>query len=123
MAMTVVVTFALACLFTTVARAADEPAKVAGKWEMSFEGPQGPVTRNLTIEQDGEKIKGTLSGPRGDAEFKGAVKGKNISFSVTRQTPNGERTIEYKGAVDGDNMKGTVEMMGNSREWTAKRAK
>lgn len=121
--LSVVVAFALAVLLVGVTRAADEPAKVAGKWEMTSEGRQGPTTRNMTIEQDGEKIKGTLSSPRGDQEFTGTVKGKNISFTVKFQTPNGERTIEYKGTVEGDSMKGTVEMMGNPREWTAKRAK
>ena len=121
--MTVVVAFAVAFLLTAALRA-QEPAKVAGKWEMSFEGPQGPVTRPLTIEQDGENIKGTMGGPRGDTPFTGTVKDKNITMVVKRQRPDGsEVTIEYKGTVEGDSMKGTVEMMGGSREWTAKRAK
>ena len=114
---------AMALVFSMASFGAPQAAKVAGKWEMTSEGRQGPVTRNMTIEQDGEKIKGTLSGPRGDQEFTGTIKGKDISFIVKFQTPNGERTVEYKGTVDGDSMKGTVEMGQRTVEWTAKRAK
>ena len=112
---------ALALAFAATGYA--QGAKVAGKWELTSEGRQGPMTRNMTIEQDGEKIKGVISGQRGDQEFTGMVKGKDISFTVKFQTPNGERTVEYKGTVDGDSMKGTVEMGQATREWTAKRAK
>jgi hypothetical protein len=100
-----------------------QAGKVAGKWELTSEGRQGPMTRDMTIEQDGEKIKGVISGQRGDQEFTGTVKGKDISFTVKFQTPNGERTVEYKGTVDGDSMKGTVEMGPRTVEWSAKRAK
>lgn len=102
---------------------AQQATKVAGKWEMTSEGRQGPMTRDMTIEQDSEKIKGVISGQRGDQQFTGTVKGKDISFTVKFQTPNGERTVEYKGTVDGDSMKGTVEMGPRTVDWTAKRAK
>jgi hypothetical protein len=103
--------------------AADEPAKVAGKWEMSWEGRQGPQTSTLTFEQDGEKLKGTMSGPRGDTPITGTIKGKEIKFSVTRQTPQGEFTVEYTGTVTGDEMKGTFQAGPMAREWKAKRVK
>lgn len=102
---------------------AQQATKVAGKWEMTSEGRQGPMTRDMTIEQEGEKIKGVISSQRGDQELTGTVKGKDISFTVKFQTPNGERTVEYKGTVDGDSMKGTVEMGPRTVDWTAKRAK
>jgi hypothetical protein len=112
-----------ALALTLAATSYAQGTKVAGKWELTSEGRQGPMTRNMTIEQEGEKIKGVISGQRGDQEFTGTLKGKDISFTVKFQTPNGERTVEYKGTVDGDSMKGTVETPGGSREWTAKRAK
>jgi hypothetical protein len=112
---------------------AQAPAKVAGKWEMTTQGRQGPVTSTLTLEQDGEKLKGTLSGQRGDAPVTGTIKGNDINFSVTRQTPNGEFTIEYTGKVDGETMKGTISGgpggggpgggQAPVREWSAKKAK
>jgi len=118
--------FTLACgllLACGVAAAADEPANVAGTWEVSSQGRNGPMTQTLTITQDGGKIKGTLTSPRGDSNFEGTVAGNKISFTINRETPNGTFTIEYTGTVDGDSMKGTAHSERFDREWTAKRTK
>ena len=107
------------------ALAADEAAKVDGKWEMSSEGQNGPMTSTLTIQQDGSTIKGTLTGRRGDAPLEGTVTGNKVSFTVKRQTQNGDTmAIEYTATVDGDSMKGKVhsERFGD-RDFTAKRTK
>jgi len=115
---------ALAIVFGGTAVAADEQAKVAGKWEMTSQSPRGTMTSTLTFQQDGEKLKGTMTGPRGgETAFEGTVKGNEISFTVKRQTPNGEFTVEYKGTVSGDTIKGTTETPRGQREWTAKRVK
>ena len=119
-------TFALACglllMLGSKAIAADEPAKVAGTWEMTFEGPMGTRTQTLTIQQDGSTIKGTVKGQRGESPLEGSVTGNKISFTVKRDTPNGAFTIEYTGTVDGDSMKGTIHSARFDGEWTAKRA-
>lgn len=121
------VAFALACGLLLIcgvrAIAADEPAKVAGTWEVSSTGPNGPMTQTLTLQQDGSTIKGTLTGRRGEAPLAGSVAGNNISFTVKRDTPNGTFTMEYTGTVDGDSMKGKVHSERFDREWTAKRQK
>jgi hypothetical protein len=104
-------------------RAADETANAAGTWEMTSEGPNGPMTQTLTIQQDGSKIKGTLTGRRGDMPFEGTVAGNKISFTIKRDTPNGTFTIEYSATIDGDSMKGTAHSERFDREWTAKRTK
>ena len=118
--------FALTCgllLTCGVAAVADESAKVAGTWEVSSQGRNGPMTQTLTITQDGGKIKGTLTSPRGDAPFEGTVTGNKVSFTINRETPNGTFTIEYTATVDGDSMKGTAHSERFDREWTAKRTK
>ena len=105
--------------------AADEPAKVAGTWEISSQGPNGPMTQTLTLQQDGGAIKGTMTGRRGDTPVEGTVSGNTVTFSVKRQTPNGDTmVIDYKATVDGDSMKGSVhsERFGD-RDFTAKRTK
>jgi hypothetical protein len=102
--------------------AAEEPAKVAGTWEMTSEGPRGTMTQTLTIQQDGSTIKGTLTGRRGESPVEGSVTGNKISFTVKRETPNGTFTIEYSGTVDGNTMKGKAHSERFDSEWTAKRA-
>lgn len=118
--------FAVICALALagVAVKAADPAKVAGAWEMTSQGRQGPQTSNITFEQDGGKIKGSIKGARGETPFEGTVDGNKITFTVKRQTQNGEITITYNGAVDGDNIKGTMSMgQGEPREWSAKRSK
>ncbi len=99
-------------------------ANVAGEWEMTSEGRQGPRTTNIKIEQDGEKITVTMPGMRGGGEIKaeGTIKGNDIEWSITRSTQRGEFTITYKGTVEGNTMSGTVQMGDfGPREWTAKK--
>ena len=105
--------------------AADEPAKVAGTWEMTSESRSGPMTQTMTITQDGGSIKGTLTGRRGDAPLEGTVTGNKLSFTVKRETQSGDTLVmEYTGTVEGDSIKGKVhsERFGD-REFTAKRTK
>jgi len=118
--------FALACgvllMWGGRVIAAEEPAKVAGTWEMTSESPRGTRTQTLTIQQDGSTIKGTLKGQRGESPLEGSITGNKISFTVKRETPNGTFTLEYSGTIDGDSMKGKVHSERFDGEWTAKRA-
>ena len=100
---------------------AQDAAKVGGTWEMSMQGRQGPVTNTLTIEQTGNKFKGTLKTQRGETPVEGTVDGNKISFNVERETPNGKFTQEFTGTVDGDSIKGTVKMGEREMDWTAKK--
>lgn len=103
--------------------ASAQDAKVAGSWDLSAPGRDGNmVTQTLTLQQDGTKLTGTLKGQRGEAPVTGTISGSNVSFSVTRTTPNGDMKIDYTGTVSGDAMKGTLTVMGNTADWTAKRS-
>jgi hypothetical protein len=106
-----------------IAAAAQDGAKVDGSWEMTMQSQRGTMTETLTFQQDGNTLKGTAKGQRGESALEGKVDGNKIHFSVHRTTPNGERIVEYNGTVDGDSMKGTVKFGENEREWTATRGK
>ncbi len=106
----------LAC----VARAQD--ANVAGAWQLSMPGRNGNMmTENLTLQQDGQKLTGTINGRRGDEPVTGTINGKNVAFSVSIQGQQGAFKLDYTGTVDGDSMKGTMSVMGNTVNWTAKK--
>jgi hypothetical protein len=115
---------ALCVLVLSMAHVASaQDAKVAGSWDLSAPGRDGNInTSTLTLQQDGTKLTGTIKGQRGEAPLTGSINGNNISFSVTRNTPNGEIKIDYTGTVSGDAMKGTLSVMGNTIDWTAKRS-
>jgi hypothetical protein len=119
------VAFCCAVLFAFVMVAqAQAPAKVAGTWEMTNTGRNGPVTNTLTLTQDGATLKGTMKGMNGmDIPLEnGTVTGNAIDFTVTRAGRNGDVKVEYKGTVDGNTMKGTFMQGQNSVDWTAKRS-
>jgi hypothetical protein len=113
----------LAVALVVAAIAAHALVDVSGTWELTSEGRQGQMTREITIEQDGNSIKVTMPGFRGGDPMvaEGTVDGNNIEWTVTRETPRGEFTMVYKGTVDGDTMSGTVSVMDREMEWTAKK--
>ncbi len=109
--------FVLAFL-TVIAHA--QATDVSGEWELTMETQRGPMTQNLKIVQDGEKITVTMVSQRGEITGEGTVKGKDIEWSVKRTGRDGnEMTIAYKGTVEGTTMSGTVEMPMGSMEWKA----
>src|ERR1700722_7864808 len=100
-----VVIFAMSLCLCLVVRAADQ-TNVAGSWVFhalgGFAAPgsaaPAATTNGISIEQNGSKIKGTLTVPRGGTSpFEGTVDGNNVHFIVKRQTPGGEVDVEYKG--------------------------
>ena len=115
----------IVAVLTLAAWAAD----VSGTWTMSSPGRGGQMMeRDITIAQEGNKIKVTMPGrPNQDGTpgepivGEGTIEGNAIAWKVVRQTPQGEMTIEYKGTVDGAAMKGTMMMMDREVEWTAKK--
>ncbi len=107
-------------------RADDQPANVAGTWNMTVNSDQGALTMVLTIQQDGGKIKGTSKSDFGESQLDGTVKGNSIDFIVHVKSDNGDFDVEHIGTVDGDTIKGTFKMPGNadfSGQWSATRQK
>ena len=96
---------------------------VSGTWEMTREGRDGPMTSDITIEQDGSKITVTMPGFRGGDPMtaEGTIEGNDIQWSITRDTQRGEFVMEYTGTVDGDTMSGIMTVMDREIEWTAKK--
>ncbi len=112
---------AVAAILTLAVWAAD----VSGTWELSSPGRGGEMmTRDITIAQDGNKIKVTMPGrPGGEPVIgEGTIEGNAIQWTVVRTGRDGqEMKMEYKGTVDGATMKGTFKMMDREIEWTAKK--
>lgn len=98
---------------------------VSGTWTMSTPGRDGQMMeRDITIAQDGNKIKVTLPPFREGMEpivGDGTIEGNAIQWKIVRQGPQGEMVMEYKGTVEGDTMKGTFMMRDREVEWTAKK--
>lgn len=99
-------------------------ADVSGTWEFSMQTPRGDArTSEMSIEQDGEKIKVTMEGFQGNEMIgEGTIKDNRIEWTVNLSTQRGDMSISYSGTVDGDSMSGKAEMGDfGAMEWTAKK--
>src|SRR5205085_7427021 len=109
---------ALLCL-TFAALAAD----VSGKWTAEVPGRDGnTMTMTMDLKADGDKLTGTISGPRGEAPIEnGKISGDEISFSQTFEFNGNSRKIDYHGKVKGDTIDFTRGMGERQAKFTAKR--
>jgi hypothetical protein len=98
---------------------------VSGNWKITMQSPRGEHTNDMKIVQEGEKLQVTIQSPRGEQSYAGTCKEAEITWSGTRQTPDGrEMTLTFQGKVEGDTMKGTAQMGDRgSFPWNAVRVK
>lgn len=99
--------------------AGGEPIKVAGNWIVSTEEHHGPGKRNMTLQQDGNKVSGSIQGEQGDDKLQGELDGNSIRFTVHSNTHHGATTFEYRGTVQGDSMNGTIQGPKGEAKWSA----
>jgi hypothetical protein len=120
-------------LFTAGA-AAQEPPKpdekkaevvdISGKWDLTVQTQQGPMTTSTTFKVEDEKVTGTMQGPQGELAVNGTITATELSFSCVVNTQNGELTIAFTGAPGKDKMEGKVDFGGRGEGgWSAVRAK
>jgi hypothetical protein len=109
-------TLLLSIAFAAVSFAAD----VTGKWMAKVPGQNGEQETTFALKQDGDKLTGTVTSPRGERPItEGKVSGDTVSFVVESQ--RGKQT--YTGAVAGGEIKfKRAGGQGEPREFTAKKA-
>lgn len=102
--------------------AAQTNVDVSGTWDFTIESPQRTSTPIVTLKVDGEKVSGTMKGPRGELPVTGTIKGAEIKLDYTINFQGNELKITMTGAVEKDSMKGTADFGGfASGPWSAKR--
>ena len=96
---------------------------VSGIWDMTLKTDRGDWPTELTIEQEGEKIKVTMPGFQGDEiEGEGTVKDNKIEFTFNISTQRGDFSVTYTGTIEGDTMSGEAAMGDfGTMQWTAKK--
>lgn len=104
------VTIFAATFMLAVLTAGAQTANVSGNWKLTFETQNGPASPSVVLKQEGEKLTGTYKGRFGESPLEGAVKGKEIKFTVKVNVQGQDLVIEYAGAVEGDTMKGKVKL-------------
>jgi hypothetical protein len=101
-------------------------ADIDGKWVGEIAGMDGNNMKvGYTFKADGANLTGSTSGPDGkEVPIKeGKINGNNISFSISFDMGGQEMKMEMKGVLSGDDLKLSMDMMGQSIEIPLKRAK
>jgi hypothetical protein len=117
-AMSFAVGFALVLSVATFAQ-----GSVAGAWDLSINGPQGPINAAATLKQDGDAITGTIDSPQGTVPVKGTIKGKTLAISFSIDGPQGPLDVKVNGEVEGDAMKGMIDFGMGTADFTAAKKK
>jgi hypothetical protein len=94
---------------------------VAGSWELSINGPEGPITATADLKQDGEKVTGSITSPQGSTELSGTFTGKTLALAFQIQSPQGALDIKVNGEVAGSDMKGVIDFGMGMADFTAKK--
>ena len=113
---------AVVCALTLAAPAYAQTSDMSGTWDVTFNSQNGPMAASMTINKNGEKLAGTMTGPQGDVVLEGSQKNTAVALNLSVQTPNGLFAIALSGRQNGDAVAGTVDFGGRGQaEWTAKR--
>lgn len=102
---------AMLCALLAIASAIAFGAAIDGKWTVETQGRNGSQTQTLTLQSDGSKLTGSLTGARGRSVeiTEGKIDGSNVSFKVVRNGRDGASvTIVYTGTLSGDDLKLTL---------------
>jgi hypothetical protein len=113
--------FSAMAAIVMVTAALSAQANVSGDWELSINGPEGPITATAALKQDGEKVTGTITSPQGTVDLAGTYKGKKVEVAFKIETPQGALDIKVNGDVDGDEMKGIIDFGMGMADFTAKK--
>jgi len=101
-------------------------APIDGKWVGEIQGMDGSPTKvSYTFKADGLKLTGTTTSPDGKemAIKDGKIDGDKISFSISFDMGGQEMKLDMKGVLSGDNLKLSMDMMGQTMDIPLKRAK
>ena len=97
---------------------------VSGKYKLSMQTPMGPQTPTLTLNEEGGKVSGNMSGagPMGTAEFQdGTADGNNITFEMKISAMGQEFSLSCKATIDGDNISGQMSTPMGGADFTGQR--
>jgi hypothetical protein len=109
-------------LALTIPAAAAAQASVTGPWEVTIDSPQGAMTIDADLKQEGEALTGVITSPMGTVELKGTFKNNELAFSYTVPLQGQNLDITMTGKLAGETIDGLVAIAGLGEvPWKAKR--
>ncbi len=88
-------------------------ADFTGKWNVTVEGPQGPLMSDLDLTQSGDAVSGKFSSEVGEAPVKGKTWGDSLRISLELDMGGQALSLQIVGASkDKNNIEGVIEAEG-----------
>src|SRR5262245_52134380 len=113
---------ALLALSLAVPAMAAAQANISGPWEVTIDSPQGAMSIDANLKQDGEALTGMIISPMGNVELKGTFKNNELAFSYSVPLQGQNLDITMTGKLAGDTIDGLVAIAGLGEvPWKAKR--
>ena len=100
-------------------------ADVDGKWSGSFTTPQGEMQISFDLKADGEKLNGKMqiTGLNPTDIKDGKVTGDKVNFAAEIEFGANIIPITFTGVMTGEELKLSVNAMGNASEMVVKKEK
>jgi hypothetical protein len=99
-------------LTSNLAAAGDnQPVKLTGKWQLSWEARIGTESGAMQLEQVDSKLTGSYQGHLVSSKLSGTVQDKNVTLNLDFAGAH-PFTIIFTGTVDGDKMGGKFSIGG-----------
>ncbi len=84
-------------------------AQVAGTWDFTVNGQDGPTQATGTFNQNGASFSGNITSHLGTADFSGGtVDGRHVTWSHQMTINGANITVSWSGDVDGNRISGNV---------------
>jgi hypothetical protein len=98
---------------------------LSGTWNLNVNLGQGEKAVTLNLQQEGERLSGSISGSLGTGEISNAsMTGGEVRFTVALEIEGQTKEATFTGMLAGDQIRGTVTVVGLSPgSFTATRAR
>ena len=95
---------------------AAQPGSVAGTWTLNVNLGAGDISATLVLQQEGERLRGSIQGGLGSADISNASAGQSGDIRFTAPVTIEGQTAEatFTGKVTGNEMQGTVNVVGRT---------
>ena len=87
-------------LFALPAPTAAQDVDLTGEWVFTVESPNGTGTRQVTFEQNGTALTGTISSTRASGPLEGTVEGDRVTFVAVVAMDTGDFEITYDARIE-----------------------
>ena len=87
---------------------------LTGTWNLTVNLGQGEKTATLNLQQEGERLSGSISGSLGAGEISNASTsaGGEVRFSIPLEIEGQTKEATFTGTLSGDQIRGTVNVVG-----------